>query len=157
MRKQTQRSSDELESVIDDYSNMIFKICLVMLCNEQDAEDALQEVFMRYLSKAPVFNESEHQKAWLIRVAVNICKDLQRFRFRHNHLDIDELSDYCVTDESTGIMETVMMLSQRYKSVILLYYVEGYDVGSIAEILGISVSAVKKRLQRGREMIKLEF
>ena len=149
------RPADEIENVIKTYSNMLFKICLVMLCKEQDAEDALQDTFLRYIKKAPVFNEQEHQKAWLIKVATNICNDMGRFRLRHTHLNIEEFKDYCQSEENADIMETVFSLPQKYKLVIHLYYIEGYDVGSISKITGISVSAVKKRLQRGREMLKL--
>jgi len=128
-----------------------------MLCNEHDAEDALQEAFIKYISKAPLFNDKEHQKAWLIRVASNICKDMKRFSLRHNHINIDELSDYYSSDTNADILESVLVLPQKYKLIILLYYVDGYDVESISRITDISVSAVKKRLQRGREMLKLEY
>ena len=151
------RPADEIENVIKTYSNMLFKICLVMLCSEQDAEDALQDTFFKYISKAPVFNDAEHQKAWLIRVATNICNDAGRFRLRHSHINIDELSDYYESKEDADILETVFLLPQKYKLVIHLHYVEGYDVASIAEISGASIAAVKKRLQRGREMLKLEY
>lgn len=136
---------------------MLFKICLIMLCNEQDAEDALQQTFLKYISKAPIFREAEHEKAWLIKVATNICKDMCRFRSRHNHINIDELSDYCKSEENTDILETVLSLPQKYKIVIYLYYIEGYNVEGLAEIIGISIAAAKKRLQRGREMLKLEY
>ena len=146
-----------IENVITKYSDMLFKICLVILCHEADAQDAVQETFIKYMTKAPDFNDEEHQKAWLIRVATNICKDLCRFRNRHTHVNIEQLSDYYQAPESAGILEDVLSLPPKYKIVIHLYYVEEYDVKSIAEIIGISVSAVKKRLQRGREMLKLEY
>ena len=151
------RPADQIENTIKTYSDMLFKICLVMLCSEQDAEDALQDTFLRYISKAPVFNEAEHKKAWLIRVATNICNDMGRFRLRHNHINIDDLSDYYETEENADIIEAVLCLPQKYKIVIHLHYIEGYDIGSIAEIAGISIAAAKKRLQRGREMLKLEY
>ena len=136
---------------------MIFRVCLVILCNEADAKDATQETFLKYITKAPSFNDSEHQKAWLIRVATNICKDMCRFKKRHTHVNIDELSDYYQMPESAGILEDVLSLPPKYKVVIYMYYIEGYDVTNIASIVGISVSATKKRLQRGREMLKLEY
>ena len=153
----TVRPADEIENVIKLYSNMLFKLCIVMLCNEQDAEDAMQDTFMKYMSKAPVFNGAEHQKAWLIRVATNICNDMGRFRLRHNHANIDDLSDYYESEETAEVLEAVLRLPKKYKAAIHLHYVEGYDVRSIAEIAGISVAAAKKRLQRGREMLKLEY
>ena len=149
--------ADEIEYVITTYSDMIFRVCLVILCNEADAKDATQETFLKYITKAPSFNDSEHQKAWLIRVATNICKDMCRFKKRHTHVNIDELSDYYQVPESASVLEDVLSLPPKYKVVIYMYYIEGYDVTSIASIVGISVSATKKRLQRGREMLKLEY
>lgn len=151
------QSADKIENVVTQYSDMLFKISLVILGHEADAQDAVQETFIKYMTKAPTFNDDEHQKAWLIRVATNICKDMCRFRRRHTHIDIDQLSDYYETPESAGILEAVLLLPFKYKVVIHLYYVEGYDIKSIADIIGISVHAVKKRLQRGREMLRIEY
>jgi len=150
-------TAKEIESVVGKYSDMLFRICFIMLCKEQDAEDAIQETFIRYILKAPVFAENEHLKAWLIKVATNICKDMLRFRLRHTHLNIDELSNYYSSDENVNILETVLTLPHKYKIAILLHYIEGYDILSISRITGKSVSAVKKHLQRGREMLKLEI
>ncbi|MHB1454884.1 MAG: RNA polymerase sigma factor [Saccharofermentanales bacterium] len=150
-------SCDEVRRAVEDYSNMLFKICIVMLCNEYDAEEAVQETFLRYMTKAPAFNGAEHEKAWLIRVATNICRDMQRFRVRHQHLNIDDLYDYYRTEENSGILEAVMKLPQDYKIVIMLFYIEGYNVDGISQITGASVSAVKKRLQRGREKLRLDY
>ena len=148
---------NNIENVITTHGNMLFKICLVILCKEQDAEDALQDTFIKYMLKAPTFSDSEHQKAWLIRVATNTCKDMRRFKLRHPTIDIDELSNYCTSEEDTDILEMVLRLPEKYKLVIHLHYIEGYDITNISEILNISVSAVKKRLQRGREKLKIEY
>ena len=149
--------SDEVADVIHEYSDMLFRICLVMLCKEQDAEDALQETFLRYILKAPVFTAVEHQKAWLIRVAKNVCNDIGRYRKRHNHINIDDLTHYSASVETTGILETVLSLPNKHKLIVVLHYVDGYDVKSIAELLGITISTAKKRLQRAREKLKLEY
>ena len=147
-----------IEETIRKYSNMLYRICLVYLANEDQAEDALQETFIRYMKNAPKFNDAEHEKAWLIRVATNICRDISRFRLRNTDLNIDDFENYCGTDDkSTEILELVLNLPQKHKEVILLHYVEGYKVNEISELLGVSVSAVKKRLQYAREKLKLEL
>lgn len=150
-------SSNEVRRAVEDYSNMLFKICIVMLCSEYDAEEAVQETFLRYMTKAPAFKGAEHEKAWLIRVATNICRDMRRFRFRHQHLNIDDLHDYYKIEENSGILEAVMKLPQDYRIVIMLFYIAGYNVDGISQITGISASAVKKRLQRGREKLRLDY
>ena len=71
----------DIDRIVDTYGNMLFRICLVILCNESDAEDAVQDTFIKYLSKSPTFNDSEHEKAWLITVATNRCKNMRRYNF----------------------------------------------------------------------------
>lgn len=143
------------EELVTRYSNMLFKICLVILENEQDAQDAVQETFYRFLKKKPEFFSEEHEKAWLIRVAVNVSKDMRRFQLRHPKISIEELSDYYESKEDGEILEELLELPYKLKVVIYLYYVEGYRVKEIASILHISPETVRKRMQRGREQLKL--
>ena len=74
---------NDIRQAVTKYSDMLYRICIVILCNEQDVQDAIQDTFCRYLEKAPDFHDEEHEKAWLIRVATNICRDMVRFRLRH--------------------------------------------------------------------------
>lgn len=146
-----------IEEAVSNYSNTLYKICIVMLCNEQDAQDAIQETFCRYLERKPDFTDSEHEKAWLIRVVTNICHDMLRFRSRHPKVSIDEIADsYATADDRTILME-LSELPVKHRTVIYLHYVEGYQVREVAAILKISEHAVKKRLQRGREQLRLSW
>lgn len=147
----------DIDRMVDTYGNMLFRICLVILCNESDAEDAVQDTFIKYLSKAPTFNDSEHEKAWLITVATNRCKNIRRYNIIRRHLDINDLQLYCKNKDNHGLLEVLMQMSHKHKTVLVLYYVEGYKVEEIAKILNISVPAVKKRLQRGRELIRQKY
>lgn len=151
--------SDELdvERIVDTYGNMLFRICLVMLSNEKDAEDVVQDTFITYLTKTPTFNDSEHEKAWLITIATNRCKNMRRYNFIRKHMDISDVQLYSKDDENYGLLDQLMKLPNRHKIVLLLYYVEGYKVDEIANILTITVSAVKKRLQRGRELLRERY
>ena len=158
MTDRSERPTDaDIERIVTTYGDMIFKICLVSLGSEADAEDALQNTILKYIDRAPAFHDAEHEKAWLIRVAANICKDMHRFRLRNAHLNIEDLQEYCRTGESTDILEAVMALPQKYKSVLYLFYVEGYKTGAIANILRIAPTTVRKRLQYGRRLLKLEY
>lgn len=143
------------EEMITRYSNMLFKICLVILGNEQDAQDAIQDTFYRYLYNHPEFSDEEHEKAWMIRVAVNISKDMRRFQQRHPKVSMEQLEDYYESPKEGEILEELIRLPYKLKTVIYLHYIEGYKVKEIASMLCISQSAVKKRLQRGREQLKL--
>lgn len=147
----------DIERIVDKYGNMLFRICLVILCNEKDAEDVVQDTFIKYLTKSPTFHDSEHEKAWLITVATNRCKNVRRFNLIRKHIDISDLQLYCKDVENYGLLDQLMKLPNKHKTVLLLYYVEGYKVDEIAILLNITASAVKKRLQRGRELIRERY
>ncbi|MFJ8067258.1 RNA polymerase sigma factor [Psychrobacillus sp. NPDC096426] len=147
----------DIERIVDTYGNMLFRICLVILCNENDAEDVVQDTFITYLTKSPIFNDSEHEKAWLITIATNRCKNMRRYNIIRKHMDINDLQLYCKGDENYGLLDHLMKLPNKQKIVLLLYYVVGYKVEEIAKILAITTSAVKKRLQRGRALIRERY
>ncbi|MDE7312865.1 MAG: RNA polymerase sigma factor [Eubacterium sp.] len=145
-----------LEKAVLTYSDMLYKICIVMLCNEQDAQDAIQETFCRYLEKNPHFTDAEHEKAWLIKVAANHCKDLLRFQSRHPQVPIEELTESLADgQEQQDVLNELLQLPAKQRTVIYLYYVEGYQIKEIAGMLGISAHAVKKRMQRGRQQLQI--
>jgi len=153
-------SGKDVRETVIKYSDTLYKVCIVILCNEQDVQDAIQETFCRYLEKSPDFRDAEHEKAWLIRVATNICRDMIRFRIRHPKVSIDEVENTLAAPEEKEILRELLELPVKQKTVIYLHYVEGYQVREIADILGIKESAVKVRLMRGRrqmrEMISME-
>lgn len=144
----------EIERIMNDYGNILFRICLIMLGNSQDAEDVVQETLMKYLQKAPAFKEKEHEKAWFIKVASNKCKDMLRFRARHMTADIESIHEFMQDSSDSGILEALMTLPEKFRIVLVLYYVEQYKTEEIAEVIGRSVSAVKMRLQKGRRLLK---
>ena len=154
----TAQYNDELrhiEYAVEKYSQMLFRICYGILCNKHDAEDALQETFLRYMLKAPLFRDSDHEKAWLIKVATNISKNMLRFNMRHAAENLDELRDIGISDNDKDIFELIMHLPSKYKIVLDLYYIEGYKANEIAQITGASPVAVRKQLQYGRKLLKL--
>lgn len=147
----------KVEEIVNEYGNMLFKLCIVLLCNEHDAQDAVQETFVRYMEHAPVFQSKEHEKAWLTKVAANLCRDVYRSRMRHPTVNLDEVSQYCELPEQSEVLSELMKLPGKLKTVIYLYYIEGYKTTEIADLMGTSVNAVRKRLQRGREYLKLSL
>lgn len=147
----------KVEEIVEEYGNMLFRLCVVLLCNEQDAQDALQETFVRYMEHAPAFHSKEHEKAWLVKVASNLCKDVYRSRMRHPTVDLDEVSEYCELPEQSEVLAELMKLPGKLKTVIYLHYIEGYKTTEIAQMMGTSTNAVRKRLQRGRQCLKLSL
>ena len=144
----------DIRETVIKYSDMLYRICIVILCNEQDVQDAVQETFCRYLEKAPDFHDEEHEKAWLIRLATNICRDMIRFRIRHPKVSIDEVENTLAAPEQKEILRELLELPVKQKTVLYLHYVEGYQIKEIADILGITESAVKTRLLRGRKQMR---
>ena len=148
---------EDVRKAVLKYSDMLYKICIVILCNEQDVQDAIQDTFCRYMEKKPNFRDEQHEKAWLIRVATNISRDMIRFRIRHPKVSIDELKNSLVAPEQKETLKELLELPVKQKMVIYLHYVEGYQIKEIADILGITEGAIKMRLQRGRELMRLSL
>lgn len=154
MNNTSARSADNMERIMQTYGNMLFRLCLITLGNASDAEDAVQEILIKYLKRAPAFEDAEHEKAWLIRVATNQCRDMLRFRSRHPVINIEEINEFTGEKSDSGIMEALMELPEKFRTVLLLHYVEEYSVQEIARIIGKTASAVKMRLQKGRKLLR---
>ncbi len=150
-------SDEEIKEIVEKYSSLIFRISYCILCNSEDAEDAVQETFLKYITKAPDFNDEEHRKAWLIKVAANISKNMLMFRLKRETVSIDDVENIGISENDYETFELIMSLPAKHKIVMTLYYVEGYKSKEIAEIIGISEETVRKRLQKGRELLKIEF
>lgn len=146
----------ETGRILRDYGDMLYRTAYVLLGNPHDVQDTLQETLLRYLEKAPAFTSAEHEKAWLLRVTTNCCKDCLRFRKRHTHMDLEPLRE-CLPAQEHAHLQELYALPAKWKSVLILHYFEGYSVKEMGEILGLSESAVKKRLQRAREALRLEM
>ncbi len=148
----------EFESVFENYGKMLYKIAFLYLGNVADAEDILQEVFIKYLKSDKPFKNDEHKKAWLIRVTQNKCKDYLKSPFR-NSGSYDESTAFMHSnsDLNIDVIKKTVSLPQKYKSVIILHYYYNYSVKEISATLKISESAVKMRLKRGREILKMEL
>ena len=152
-----QNKAEKIESLLQQYGSSLFRICLFMLKNEADAEDAIQETLIKYMQKAPAFTDAEHEKAWLFRVASNTCLDMLRYQKRHPQEELD-VARYLPTEpQNTEILEVLLELPEKYRLVLLLHYVEGYRISEIAEIIQKSPSAVKMRLQKGRKLLKTAY
>lgn len=151
MRNTSEWPADDIETLISQYGDMLFRLCLIMLKNESDAEDAIQETYIKYFQKAPLFDSKEHQKAWLIRVATNKCRDMLRFRVRHPQIDNEDISKFIPDSSDSGILEALTMVPEKFRLVLTLYYIEEYRIEDIANR---SSSAVKMRLQKGRKLLE---
>lgn len=153
----TPQKREDLARAYDRYGVMLYRVCIVILCNKEDAEDAVQDTFAAYLKKKPVFQGPEHEKAWFLRVAVNKSRDKRRSAFFRRRVCLDDVEAFAQTGERLYVMERLMNLPDTYKAAMVLHYVEGYKVRETAQILGKSETAVKAALSRGRQMLKIEL
>lgn len=151
-----EKSEQEANRILQTYGDMLYRTAYVLLGNPHDVQDALQEALLRYLEKAPVFASPEHEKAWLLRVTANCCKDYLRFCRRHTYLDLEPLRE-CLPAQEHPHLQELYALPSKWKTVLMLHYFEGYSVKEIGGILGLSENAVKKRLQRAREALRGEM
>ena len=153
MKNTLVRPTNGIELIVHKYGNILFRLCLITLGNASDAEDVVQETMIKYLQKSPKFENEEHEKAWLIKVATNKCRDVLRYRKNHPVIDMEEIMELTKDATDSDIMDALMTLPERFRIVLILYYVEEYSVKEIAGFIGKSASAVKMRLQKGRRML----
>ncbi|WNQ10799.1 sigma-70 family RNA polymerase sigma factor [Paenibacillus aurantius] len=158
MQRSMTRPGNHVMKSYETYAAMLFRIAVVHLGSREDAEEATQDTFIKLMEKAPVFQDDEHQKAWLIRVITNHCYTLLGRGWRKREVKLDGAEPIAAgAPEDTALLHLVMALPAKYKTVIHLYYYEDYRVQEISSILQISESAVKMRLQRGRQLLKLDL
>ena len=142
-----------LKEAINNYSDMVYRIALTRCGNKENAEDIFQEVFLKLSEKMPIFENKEHEKAWFIRVTINLTKNLHNSAWNKKTTALEENIVF-ETKEENDVFNTVMGLQQNYKTVIYLFYYEGYKVKEISEILKTSENTIKTWLSRAREELK---
>lgn len=157
MTNPSARPTDDIEKTMAKYADMLYRLCCLILKNESDAEDAVQETILKLYQKSPSFQNEEHEKAWLIRVATNQCRDMLRFRIRHPQIDGEQLEKIGCEASDTGILEALSALPEKYRIVLTLYYVQECSVEDIARIICRTPSAVKMRLQKGRKLLSEKY
>ena len=154
-----QRTGRTVKDSYEQHSQSIFRIAFTYLKNRPDAEDAVQETFLRLIRARPAFSSEEHEKAWLIRTASNVCRDMLKSKARlHDTLDDHpELTEPALDKADGALLAAVAALPERYRSAVYLHYYEGYSVDELAGMLRRSPNTIKTWLSRGRERLKTEL
>ncbi|MDE6320078.1 MAG: RNA polymerase sigma factor, partial [Lachnospiraceae bacterium] len=146
---------EEIAEIYNRHYNTVYRICFSFMKNSVDAEDMVQETFLKLISSKKQFESEEHEKAWLIVTASNTCKDeLRRWKRRLENIKSLYRQENVVRKEDDRVLEWVMALPVKYKQVIYLYYYEGYRTSEIAGMLHCSESTVRNQLLRGRSILK---
>lgn len=153
-------TEEKMKSLVESYSGDLLKLCTLYLKDQHLAEDALQDTYIKVWQKYHTYDETlSSEKTWITRIAINTCKNYLRtswFR-KMNTSDFMEIvgqDEYIVVDESVDMMNAILSLKEKYRSVLLLYYYEEYTVKDISEILNMKQSTVLSLLQRGRGQLK---
>ena len=149
----------EFMCAVETCRDTVYRVALHHFASPPDAEDAVQEVFLRLYTREEDFESQEHLRRWLIRVTVNYCRDVLKSPWRRRRVPMDALPDKPVFDapEQRNLYETVMELPEKYRVVLYLFYYEEYSTKEIAELLGLRQTAVTTRLSRGRELLKQQL
>lgn len=145
-----------VQELFEKYQSNLYAAAFSICKNAEDAKDVVQETFIQYYSLRKEFDNEQHIRAWLIRVAINKAKNINRSFWRKNKRTLEDYMETLTfeTPESEELFETVMALPEKFRIVIHLFYYEDYAIREIADILKISESNVKVRLSRGRSLLK---
>ena len=146
-------NTNRLETLICRYEHTLLRAALAILGEPYEAEDAVQETFLRYLEKCPEFRDEDHEKAWLLTVCANDCKS--RLRRQKRRPTVELLDIYPAPQQESGeVAEAVFALPANQRAAVHLFYYEGYSTEEIARILGQRPGTVRSHLSRARETLR---
>ena len=149
------RSEQDIAAAVNRYGDTVMRICMVYLKNTADTEDIFQEVFLKYAQSDKAFENEEHKKAWIIKVAINACKDMIKSFFRSKTTELDDFFPRKnVSDETIDVLTAVLSLPQKYKTVVYLHFYEGYTAPQIGQILGKNINSVYTLITRAKKLLK---
>jgi len=153
--EEKEKYSQNIKEIYERHVNMIYQVSFSYMKNKADTEDIVEDVFVNLLKTKITFQSMEHEKAWLLRTAINLCKNSLK-HWRRKNVDID---DYQSLQSETPLVisetfRAVMELPDKYKEVIYLHYYEGYTSAEIAQILKKNQSTIRNHLQEARKILK---
>ena len=154
-----QQEKTLLEQDFEVYSSTVLRIAVQNTRNYHDAEDIVQEVFIRLAKNLNAFRDESHKKAWIIRVTINVCRDLNRFTAFRQYQPLEEYP-YISTDggmERCELLELIRRLPEAKRNAVYLFYYEGMTIEEIAAATGKSAGTVGSDLHRARKMLRLEL
>lgn len=156
---QTLQTQERANEILDLYGNRVLRLAFSYMKNYSDAEDVLQEVMFKWLNNRVKFESKEHEKAWLLRVTSNICKNKLKSFWYIKRKDLEENMEYLSkwNEEEIGVLTLMNQLDAKYREVIHLYYYEGYSTQEIARLLGEQESTIRSRMSRARKKLKIDL
>ncbi len=154
----------EIENVIEQHSDMLYRLALVRTGNREDAEDIVQQTFLKLVEHYDRLESAEHIKAWLLRVCCNQCSNYYKLPWKKRRVELENFTDYigagdgCEEElirklQGQELFRQMYELPEKYRTVLHLCYMEEYTPTEIAQILGISANTVNVRLNRAKKQL----
>ena len=143
--------------VFERYADTVYRLAFARTKSRADADDLLQEVFVRYIRSTPDFLEEEHRKAWLIRVTLRCSANIMLSAWKRHTVPLDEAAHELSAppkSDYSDVYDAVMRLPAKYRTAVHLFYYEGYSIAMIAQLCGLSEATVKTHLFRAREKLR---
>ena len=147
------QTEQQYNEIVENYSDMIFRIAYQYLFNKYDAEDIVQEVFVKLLTKIVIFKDEEHIKSWLIRVTINQCLDYKKSLTKKSTVPIENM-EIPIEQKEGEILKELQLLKEDERNVLYLHYYEGYKIKEIAKILKQKQNTINSKLTRARKKLK---
>ena len=150
-------NTEQMGEIYDKYKNDVYRMAFAYCKNSADAEDIMQETFIKLFTSNIIFEDESKRKSWLLKVTVNKCRDMfrsLRYKYSLTSIPLEEADLVYETPEESEVYHAVMALPTKYRLVIHLYYYEGYSIKEIGEVTGKNESAVQTQLLRARKKLK---
>ena len=153
-------TKERLEQIFRDYYQLIYRVAFSQVKNHADAEDITQEVFLKIIRHDLRYQSMEHERAWIVRVTINLCRDLLKSKWHKTSVSMEEVSEAqrgsCenFTEIQDDMMWAVLQLPEKYRNCLYLFYYEDYSIKEIAQSLEMPENTVKTNSKRGRQALK---
>lgn len=152
-------TDEQFAQLYHRHVDRVYRVCFMLLQHAADAEDAVQTVFIKLMQSGTTFTDDEHEKAWLIRTARNHCLNLLSHWWRRKRVGMDGLSEPAAPhgESQRDLWKLVLDLPAKYKTVVYLFYYEGYSAREISRMLNMNESTVRSQLHTARKLLKIEM
>ena len=151
------KDKETAEYFVNTYSDKILRICISYSLTKEDAFDICQNIYIKLMNKKIFFNDENHEKSYIIKMAINECKDILKSNNYKNKLNIIDYTNLKTNTENYEYKETIEIIKNlpiKYREAIYFCYIEGLSSEETSKIIGVSASAIRKRLSRAKEMLK---
>ncbi len=150
-------TEEYIASLVDKYGDMVLRIAYTYLKNMDDAEDAVGDLYLKIVDKEPKFNDETHERLWMVRAIINICKNKLNLYWNKNKCSADDVAETGAFDtynETPEVLSAVLALPAKYKTAIYLFYYEGFKTPEIAKMMNKTEATVRSIMKRAREKLK---